>query len=82
MQYIDNILTTSSDPSSKLSLAIRAALTIGKATLNKYYNKTGELEVYAIAMGTRSLCLTTSYVSDCEISSPSPSSQVGLFQTE
>jgi hypothetical protein len=82
MQFIDNILTTSSDPSSKLSLAIRAALAIGKATLDKYYNKTGESEVYAIAMGTFFLFLTISYVSDCEISSPLPSSQVGLFQME
>jgi hypothetical protein len=52
MELIDRVLTISSDSSSKLSLAVRAALTIGKRTLSKYYNKTGESEVYRIAMGT------------------------------
>ena len=50
MDLIDKVLTTSSTSPSKYSLAIRAALTIGKKTLNKYYNKTGESEVYCITM--------------------------------
>jgi hypothetical protein len=51
MGLIDKVLATLSDPSSKFSLTIRATLTIGKRTLGKYYNKTGESEVYCIAMG-------------------------------
>ena len=51
MELINNVLTTSSKSSSKFSLAICAALTIGKRTLSKYYNKTGESEVYHIAKG-------------------------------
>jgi len=52
MDLISNTLTTASESSSKYSLAIRAALTLGKRTLDKYYNKTGESEVYRIAMST------------------------------
>jgi hypothetical protein len=51
MELIDKVLTASSDSSSKLSLAIRATLTIGKRTLSKYNDKTGSSEVYHIAMG-------------------------------
>ena len=50
MKLIDKVLTTSSKQSSKFSLAIYAALTLRKRTLDKYYNKTGESEVYRIAM--------------------------------
>ena len=52
MDLIDKVLTTSTDSSSKLSVPIRAALMIGKRTLNKYYNKTWDSDVYRIAMGT------------------------------
>ena len=52
MELIDKALTTSSESFSKQPLAIRAALTIGKRTLLKYYNKMGESDVYRIAMGT------------------------------
>lgn len=41
--------------------AIRAALAVGKSTLNKYYNKTDPSEVYRIAMGAYTYvesCLT------------------------
>ena len=51
MDLINKALTTSSGLSSRFSLAIRAALTIGKRTLDKYHNKTGESDVYRIAMG-------------------------------
>jgi hypothetical protein len=50
MKLIDKVLTTSSKQSSKFSLAIYAALTFRKRTLDKYYNKTGESEVYRIAI--------------------------------
>jgi len=49
MDHIDKVLTTSSD-SDKYSIPICASLTIGKHTLSKYYSKTGESEVYQIAM--------------------------------
>lgn len=52
MDIIDEVLSTASDPSYVQSAAIRTALTIGKKTLSKYYNKTGESEVYRIAMST------------------------------
>ena len=32
--------------------AIQAALTIGKKTLNRYYDKTDQSEVFRITMGT------------------------------
>jgi len=51
MDHIDKALTTLSGSLSRFSLAICAALTIGKKTLDKYHNKTGELDVYCIAMG-------------------------------
>ena len=51
MDHIDKALTTLSGSSSRFSLAIRAALTIGKKTLDKYHNKTGESDVYHIVMG-------------------------------
>jgi len=52
MDVINNFLTTSSQSPHKYFLAIRTALTIGKRTLSKYYNKTGESEVYCVAMST------------------------------
>ncbi len=50
MDHIDKVLTTSSDSPHKFSVAIHAALAIGKAAMNKYYNKTDHSEVYRIAM--------------------------------
>ena len=50
MDVIDDFLTTSSESPHKYSLAMCAALTIGKRTLSKYYNKTGESDVYHVAM--------------------------------
>jgi hypothetical protein len=41
MDLINNTLTTASELSSKHLLAICATLTLGKWTLDKYYNKTG-----------------------------------------
>ena len=51
IDLINKALTTLSGSSSRFSLAICAALTIGKRTLDKYHNKTRESDVYCIAMG-------------------------------
>jgi hypothetical protein len=55
MDHIDEYLATACQ-NLKLSKAIRAALDIGKQTLNRYYDKTDHSDVYRIAMG-RSLHL-------------------------
>jgi len=56
MDHIDTHLATAAQ-SNKYSTSIRAALAIGKRTLNRYYNKTDHSEVYRIAMCTF-VCLT------------------------
>jgi hypothetical protein len=50
MDCVDEHLATSAE-SAAYSTAIRAALAIGKKTLNRYYHKTDQSEVYRIAMG-------------------------------
>ena len=50
MDHIDEYLATACG-NVKLSKAIRAALDIGKQTLNRYYDKTDHSDVYRIAMG-------------------------------
>jgi hypothetical protein len=52
MDHIDEVLTTDS-LSATYSPSIWAALSIGKKTLNRYYNVTDHSEVYRIAMGKR-----------------------------
>lgn len=59
MDYINKVLTTSSGISSNYSLAICAMLTLGKRTLDKYYNKTEESKIYCIAMG---MFLSSTYI--------------------
>jgi hypothetical protein len=49
MDHIDETLTTQSRDII-LEPSIRAALSIAKKTLNKYYDKTDQSEVYRIAM--------------------------------
>jgi len=50
MDHIDEVLATQSqDPS--FEPCIRAALGIAKKTLNSYYTKTDQSDVYRIAMG-------------------------------
>jgi hypothetical protein len=56
MDHIDEHLATASQNNDYL-IAIRAALAIGKRTLNRYYNKTDQSEVYRIAMGKSRLVL-------------------------
>jgi hypothetical protein len=50
MDHIDTHLATATQ-NTDYSPSIRAALAIGKQTLNRYYNKTDLSEVYRIAMG-------------------------------
>jgi len=50
MDHIDEYLATASQ-NPAYSEAIRAALALGKQTLNRYYDKTDHSEVYRIAMG-------------------------------
>ena len=50
MDHIDKVLTTSSDSPRQFSLAIRAALAIGKKAMNRYYKKTDYSDVYRIAI--------------------------------
>jgi hypothetical protein len=50
MDHIDAHLATATQ-NLNYSISIRAALAIGKKTLNRYYNKTDHSEVYRIAMG-------------------------------
>jgi hypothetical protein len=57
MDHIDSVLVkaivTSSDKKKiKLLASIKAALSIGKDTLNRYYDKTDHSEVFRIAIGT------------------------------
>jgi hypothetical protein len=51
MDHIDEHLATAA-LNPDYPLAIKAALAVGKAMLNRYYNKTDHSEVYRIAMGT------------------------------
>jgi hypothetical protein len=50
MDHIDEHLATA-NLSADYPKAIKAALAIGKTTLNRYYNKTDHSEIYRIAMG-------------------------------
>lgn len=50
MDYLDQQLTNSAlDP--KFPRSIKTAISLGKKTLNKYYNMTDHSEIYRIAMG-------------------------------
>jgi hypothetical protein len=56
MDHIDSVLvnaivTGTDQKKVKLLISIKAALSIGKRTLNRYYDKTDLSEVYCIAMG-------------------------------
>jgi hypothetical protein len=53
MDTIDEVLATNA-VSSKYTAAIIAALSIGKKTLNRYYEKTDLSHTYRIAMSTLS----------------------------
>jgi hypothetical protein len=78
MDKIDEVLATNA-LSAKYSASIHAALSVGKKTLNRYYEKTDLSSIYRIAMSMcsflESLCILT--FNNC--SSPS-SSQAYVFQ--
>lgn len=50
MDHIDDHLATAAI-NDDYPHALKAALAISKKTLNRYYNKTDDSEVYRIAMG-------------------------------
>lgn len=50
MDHIDEHLATAAT-NRIYPLAIKAAIAIGKKTLNRYYNQTDQSEIYRIAMG-------------------------------
>lgn len=50
MDHIDEHLATAA-LNADYPMAIKAALAIGKRTLNRYYNKTDHSEIFRIAMG-------------------------------
>jgi hypothetical protein len=51
MYHIDEHLATAV-LDADYPMAIKAALAIGKTTLNRYYDKTDHSEIFRIAMGT------------------------------
>jgi hypothetical protein len=59
MDHIDKHLATAA-LESRYPLAIKAALAIGKRTLNRYYDKTDHSEVFRIAMGRFCLIISVS----------------------
>jgi hypothetical protein len=79
IDHIDEYLATASQ-NLKYSEAIRAALALGKRTLNQYYDKTDHSEVYRITMGMFS-CPSDILIIDVQPTSSSfPStSQASLF---
>ena len=50
MDHINQHLATAA-LNADYPMAIKAALAIGKTTLNRYYNKTDHSEIFWIAMG-------------------------------
>jgi hypothetical protein len=56
MDHIDEHLATAAI-GNEYPLAIKVALAIGKRTLNRYYDKTDQSEVFRIAMGMYFLAL-------------------------
>lgn len=51
MDMVDETLTSKASDRT-LTLSIRAAVSLGKKTLNRYYELTDSSDVYRIAMGT------------------------------
>jgi len=78
MDHIDKVLTAGAS-NAEFSNPIRAALMMGKKTLNRYYSKTNISEVYRIAMGA-SLSDVPSILTFQITSSSPPSSQASVFQ--
>ena len=51
MDHIDKVLATGALNTLQFCLPIRAALMVGKKTLNRYYSKTDHSDLYRVAMG-------------------------------
>ncbi len=51
IDIINSMIATTLEASQKFCLTICAALAVRSMTLNKYYNKTDNLEVYCISIG-------------------------------
>ena len=58
MDHIDEHLATAV-LNTDYPMAIKAALAIGKRTLNRYYNKTDHSEIFRIAMGNDFLAFSS-----------------------
>lgn len=56
MDLIDEVLTDASINEEIYAPSIRAACALGKKTLNRYYNKTDDSEMYRITMSEFHLC--------------------------
>ncbi len=80
MDYTDQQLTNSAlDP--KYSKSIKTAITLGKRTLNRYYDLTDHSEIYRIAMGKAYFVNSLFYVSHYDPStSLTPLPQARLLQ--
>jgi hypothetical protein len=63
MDHLDEHLASAS-VNQKYDPAIRAAVAIGKKTLNRYYDRTDHSELYRIAMSKSNLCLHSSGSAD------------------
>ncbi|KAH9903890.1 uncharacterized protein BXZ73DRAFT_54351, partial [Epithele typhae] len=50
MDHLDEKLTEHALDTGRMTAAVRAAVTLGKKTLNRYYDRTDHTEVYRIAM--------------------------------
>ena len=57
MDHIDSILATTTLEDNDYPFSIRAALTISKKTLNRYYSKTDYSDIYHITMSMSRLSL-------------------------
>ncbi len=64
MDIIDGMFAMTMEAPDMFCLAIYAALAVGSKTLNKYYNKTDNSEVYHISMGAFLFWLSTSLLTD------------------
>jgi hypothetical protein len=79
MDHIDEHLATAATGTNRVyPLAIKAALAIGKRTLNRYYNQTDHSNIFRIAMGTYFINMLFIFL--YMIRSITSSAQAGVFQ--
>jgi hypothetical protein len=63
MDHLDEHLTNAA-LNPRYSVSIKAAIAIGKKTLNRYYDKTDQSEVFRIAMGIFSFIIWLVYLTN------------------